>query len=96
MTAVTAGNDSSDLLGALPDTALGTCAPSCPFLAQWDHPYWHHTAWCWKQMRDLNWYDYWIADCLSAEPSDMAQHRDGGRTQAPNAELSGGTQEQLK
>lgn len=73
MTAVTAGNDSSDLLGALPDT-----------------------AWCWKQMRDLNWYDYWIADCLSAELSDMAQHRDGGRTQAPNAELSGGTQEQLK
>lgn len=72
---------------AKPDTDSRTCDPSCPFLAQWSHPYWHHTAWCWKQMRDLDWHDYWLADCLDNAPSPLAQHRAAGRTEPVKDDL---------
>jgi hypothetical protein len=36
----------------------------------WRHPFFHHTAWCWKQMRDLAYYDGLIADCLHRTPDE--------------------------
>lgn len=61
------------------------CSPDCPFLAKWDHPFYHHTAWCWKNMTNLKWYDYWLADCThrNATPT-MEKMRHAGRTKHPN------------
>ena len=58
------------------------CSPKCPYLKAWDHPYWHHSAWCWKQMRELSWYDYWIADCVNNNPDELLS-KNSGRTTAP-------------
>lgn len=46
------------------------CELSCPFLEQWDHPFWNRTAWCWHQMRGLTWHDSWLADCTFREPDE--------------------------
>lgn len=60
------------------------CSPDCPYLAKCEHPYWHHTAWCWKQMRDLGWYDYWIADCVHNSPDErLVKIKGSGNTKAP-------------
>jgi len=65
------------------DEVSGHCDPKCPFLTPWDHPYFHHSAWCWKQMRNLGWYDYWLADCIESEPDEMlSKHKASGRTKA--------------
>ena len=74
-----------DLVVMVPlrDNDTGHCEPNCPFLKQWDHPYWHHTAWCWKQMRDLGWYDYWLADCINNEPDPIEKYKSSGRTESP-------------
>lgn len=39
------------------------CSPECPFLKPYEHPYYHHTAWCNRVEDDLIWWDYWIASC---------------------------------
>lgn len=57
------------------------CDPDCPFLKPWFHPYYHHSAWCWKQGRDLVWYDYWMADCVEHKPDEnVTRHLTSGRT----------------
>lgn len=61
------------------------CSPDCPYLARWDHPFWHHTAWCWHNLKDLHWHDYWLADCTRANSSEtMEKIRRAGRTKPPN------------
>ena len=52
------------------DVENGLCNPDCPYLKEWEHPYYHLTAWCWKQMTDLGFYDYYIADCIDNEPRE--------------------------
>ena len=78
-------------LGCMPDEEYGLCKLECPMLAKWGHPFWNHTAWCWHLMKDLNWYDYWRADCLCEEPNEtLLKIRECGRTPPPNVELRGG------
>ena len=61
------------------------CSPDCPYLARWAHPFWHHTAWCWRNLTDLNWHDYWLADCTHGDASPtMEKVRHAGRTKHPN------------
>lgn len=75
-----------DMLVMVPirDDESGHCSPQCPYLRKWEHPFWHHTAWCWKQMRDLNFYDYWLADCINNEPDKaLSNIRNCGNTKAP-------------
>jgi len=75
----------NDRLVILPirDDDSGHCDPGCPFLFPWDHPYLHHSAWCWKQMRNLGWHDYWLADCINNEPDRVLEkHKTSGRTKA--------------
>ena len=56
------------------------CDSNCPFLDTWEHPYFHHSGWCWKQMRELHWYDYHLADCIDNEPNKkLSQHKESGR-----------------
>ena len=52
------------------DAESGHCLGACPYLDVWRHPFWNHTAWCWKQMRDLAYYDGLIADCLHRAPEE--------------------------
>lgn len=73
----------------MPDIESGLCKPECPMLAKWEHPFWNGTAWCWHLMKDLDWYDYWIAECTSAEPdASLVQIRDRGRTLPPDAQIA--------
>ena len=51
-------------------TEDGHCRRECPYMEAWSHPFWHQTAWCWKQMRDLAYYDGLIADCLHRTPDE--------------------------
>ncbi len=61
----------------------GHCG-DCPYLAPYEHPFFHYSAWCWKQMRSLDWYDYWLADCIDATPdSVLVKIRSSGNTEAP-------------
>ena len=61
------------------------CDPSCPYLQKWDHPFWHHTAWCWRNLVDLSWHDYWIAAFLRGDATDiMEKVRGVGRTKPTN------------
>ncbi len=63
--------------------ASGHCG-DCPFLAPYEHPFYRYSAWCWKQMRGLEWYDYWIADCAGNEPDEvLVKLRNYGNTKAP-------------
>ena len=72
--------------GPRPDKKYGTCVPSCPMLKKWEHPFWNKTAWCWHLMKNLRWYDYWIAECLHSEPdAQLIKIRDAGRTLPPNS-----------
>jgi len=76
--------------GPKPDMEWGLCKPDCPHLAKWEHPFWHHTAWCWHLMRDLDWYDYWQARCINSQPdAQLLRIRDCGRTMPPNARNEG-------
>ena len=57
------------------------CSSECPYLAKWNHPFFHHTAWCWRNLVDLDWYDYWQAACLSGNATaEMEAVRNDGRT----------------
>jgi hypothetical protein len=59
----------------------------CPFLVPYQHPYFHHTAFCWHQMRDLEFYDYWLADCIGNEPDELLiTVRNNGTTQPPKSQ----------
>jgi len=61
------------------------CSAECPYLARWEHPFWHHTAWCWRNLVDLKWHDYWMADCTDGDASPtMEKVRNAGRTKRPN------------
>lgn len=51
-------------------TPDGFCKMECPYMETWNHPFFHNTAWCWKQMRDLGYYDGLIADCLHRAPDE--------------------------
>jgi hypothetical protein len=63
------------------------CSPDCPFLAKWEHPFWHRTAWCWRNLTDLQWHDYWLADCTQRDADPTREKvRNAGRTQQPNTE----------
>ena len=84
--AVLPSRSTDGLGGPTPDAECGLCKPDCPMLAKWDHPFWNHTAWCWHLMQDLQWYDYWLADCLRSEPDGkLVRMRNVGRTPPPNA-----------
>ena len=77
-------------LGCLPDVEHGLCNPNCPHLDKWKHPFWHNTAWCWHMMKDLSWYDYWIADCIDGKPDKkMIKIKECGRTDPPNVKVRG-------
>lgn len=69
---------------ATPD---GFCKAECPYMETWTHPFYHHTAWCWKQMRDIGYYDGLIADCLHREPDERLAQLPADMI--PNAELTG-------
>ena len=70
-----------------PDIENELCNPDCPYLQKWDHPFYHSSAWCWKQMRDLKWHDFWIADCLFDSPNLQLLHlKDSGRIPHPDSE----------
>lgn len=84
-----AGGFMSDVDGAdiLPKTSKDEthCSPECQYLAQWEHPFFYHTAWCWKQMKDLTWYDYYLADCVSGKPdAALVSLKNNGRTGPPS------------
>ena len=70
---------------ATPD---GFCKRECPYMDVWQHPFYHHTAWCWKQMRDLGYYDGLIADCMHREPDERLARLPADMM--PNAEVTGG------
>ena len=60
------------------------CSPNCPYLAKFEHPFYHYSAWCWKQMRQLHFYDYWIADCIDNEPNgELVDIRASANTKPP-------------
>ena len=65
----------------------GHCLGKCPYLDVWRHPFFHHTAWCWKQMRDLAYYDGLIADCLHRTPDENLARLPV--EMMPNAEITG-------
>lgn len=46
------------------------CDPSCPFLKEYGHPYYSASAWCFKLMKELSYYDYYIADCQEDKNND--------------------------
>ena len=72
-----------------PDLEWGLCKSDCPYLAKWEHPFWHHTAWCWHLMKNLSFYDYWQAECLTTVPNEeLVKIRNYGRTLAPNVEAA--------
>lgn len=50
------------------DDESGHCSRKCPHLVEWEHPFWHHNAWCDLQMRDLSFYDGYLADCIDNKP----------------------------
>jgi len=60
----------------------------CPFLTPYDHPFYFHTAWCWKQMRSLNWHDWWLADCLDDEPDEQLLKLQRSGRNVPDALLT--------
>lgn len=62
----------------------GHCRRECPYMETWTHPFWHHTVWCWRQMRDLAYYDGLIADCLHREPDENLARLPA--TMMPNAQ----------
>jgi hypothetical protein len=70
---------------ATPD---GFCKRECPYLQEWEHPFFYHGAWCWKQMRDLEYYDGLIADCLHRAPDENLARLPAGMM--PNVEVTGG------
>jgi len=39
------------------------CSPKCPFLKEYKHPYFEHTAWCDHMLIELDREDFWIAAC---------------------------------
>jgi hypothetical protein len=60
------------------------CGRDCPYRKPYEHPFYHHTAWCWKQMKVLEWYDYWLADCVSGDPDAyLVKIRNSGVTKPP-------------
>lgn len=68
---------------SLPKFTEEHCEPDCPFLKSYEHPYHHLTAWCWKQARDLDWHDYWLADCIQRDPDEQRiKFIDSGVTKA--------------
>ena len=69
-------------------TEDGHCRRECPYMEAWSHPFWHQTAWCWKQMRDLAYYDGLIADCLHRTPDENLARLPV--EMMPNVEFSGG------
>jgi hypothetical protein len=77
------GVGSGELVRVLSDDGFH-CSPDCPFLAKWDHPFWHHTAWCSKMLRDLTWHDYWLPVCDETMDAKMEAIRSAGRTKHPN------------
>ncbi len=57
------------------------CAEDCPYLQIWEHPFYHHSAWCWRNLIDLNWHDFWIASCeRDNAASTMEKVRHAGKT----------------
>ncbi|MHB1098354.1 MAG: hypothetical protein ACYCZR_02250 [Burkholderiales bacterium] len=76
-------------VGHQPIHDSGRCLGKCPYLDVWRHPFWHHTAWCWKQMRDLVYYDGLIADCLHRTPDENLTRL--APEMMPNAEITGRT-----
>ena len=56
----------------------------CPYLVKYQHPFFHYTAWCWHQMKDLSFYDYWLADCIDGEPDEkLLKIQNSGVTKPP-------------
>jgi len=43
------------------------CMPECPFFKEYEHPYYSVSAWCFKLMKELGYYDYFIAKCQEDE-----------------------------
>lgn len=39
------------------------CNNKCPFFEEYKHPYYSISAWCFKLMKELGYYDYYIAKC---------------------------------
>ena len=57
------------------------CSEKCPYLEKWDHPFYHHSAWCWKLLKNLSFYDAYLADCQHEETDvTMEKVRNDGRT----------------
>jgi hypothetical protein len=54
------------------------CSPRCPYLKEYAHPFFSKNAWCDFQLRNLSWYDYWLANCKFEKP-DEALMRVTGR-----------------
>jgi hypothetical protein len=46
----------------LVDKVLGLCVPNCPFLD-------HANESCTQTGKKLEWYDYWLAECLEDSKS---------------------------
>jgi hypothetical protein len=46
------------------------CKDTCPYMVKWEHPFWHHTAWCEYLLKELRWYDgAWLCHCKREEPA---------------------------
>ncbi len=46
-----------------PIAALTTCHEQCPFLKEYEHPFFVHTAWCEYMETELDYIDTWVAAC---------------------------------
>jgi hypothetical protein len=46
------------------------CQMMCPYMKMWEHPFWHHTAWCEYLLKDLFYYDgSFLCHCKTEEPN---------------------------
>jgi hypothetical protein len=69
---------------AIFDKESKLCRRNCPYLKGFEHPFFHNTAWCWKQMKELDYYDYYIADCIDGKANgELVKIRSSANTKLP-------------